>query len=1230
MSKNIYNPNSHFFVDYLKLADPVVGDYTITKDQNDVETITTNTEGNYDKDAFGPVKVKSDYYNNTNKFRTTSFVRAINITDKVDVFAICDGDLLILEQEGVGNENKINIVLKPRVSFAPLNIKYFIYRGVNKDSLFDENSNLRKVFDDSSSSPVLLKKVWTDYLNYNQPDYLKKGGLIENTDKVISMNKLTCMNSLSVDGISDDTLIENVFQRNISVKEFQLVPCNKGSIIGQFSGRVGLDIVLDDGDYRLEHEEQLFKLDLGFARKNDYKFDIAQFQNNAGKVKKYKEHIHSFLDAAAFWGSHIDSGEIILNGQTKNSSNTEIYSNILIKYQTAFNIYTYIKKERNRTLSFKENKLITFENAQQYVNPCNNWPIYISKIIRSSTSLSPLLQIKIPYKIDTLISESEINIFWKCFTSTNTDKDSIYLKEENLVKSNITPYLTIREEETLDNKAIKFKYLKINNTIYSTSNFIIISTIYNQELTFKSFYNYLWCANICPLNSFDLKKIVSATLITNNLINLHPIIGVNGTCLQQKVVFDYGKNINSETKKRRLFISSISDVFIDKKEENTILISKGIKSNSTEVSSKAEYYKALYDSDLTHDNSLEKVSVFKGKVEDNGTIINTLTLISDTDYKIADRYFQLGITDDEYNKLFFNSSTIEDTLYIPITATNIYFTLDEIEIDYSKEYRKFKLGLSFESADGNSRETKYPSNDNQVSIYSIDDKFYFSKDYSDYQIYFEEFANAKVEFRTMLTDVTTPRIIKKYKGEFGFDWLRIGDNGEKAYKDVVIGGYDGISENDTDNNMFEGVLKDTIIENLYNLNNVENFNFPNITTPSPKAYRALKKEYPRIPTLQNSTFYYVPYLNIFPKTFADKHPENRPPDVVNLRILIEISEDYDRLEYEYDSSFFQLNKSVISEKNITSGKIQSIDVAIQITCIKEFHTNKQIRVYAFSSIGNEKKIAGSIVILKNSISNINYINLVYNTIKTNINNIIKEGFYYPDEIQMIRNSIYQTLNYPTILIYPPLVSNNIESPKKNTINLSNNNEYKINGKFIYSINPEPEPIPDKPLHKYGGIIVSDDLFNDLNEKFTQVTDSNLDSRDYSNYIKVYSFSCESFDYELYGRAQNFGSKNILLFSEIKLNLATNINEDLRPIMTTAHELLHLFYLRHTHFDSDKNNISLNSAINNYQKYIFPKDILLNYEPSRSYIDNILSYNMMSYSTWRWQWEIFNKNKNLLK
>ena len=1190
MSKNIYNPNSHFFVDYTKLADPI--------------------SSNYINDAFGPVKNSIEFTTATNEYRTTSFVRAKNTTDKVKVFAICDGEVLIVQQ--TDNPDKLNIILKPSQSYAPLKIKYFIYRGVNKDFLFDSNLNLNKVIEDEPDNPVLLKNIWTSYLNYNQPEYLKNGGTIENTDKVIYINQLTCPNDTP-----DDTLIENIFRRNINNADYQLTNCKKGTILGTFSEKIGLDIVLDDGDYILEHEEQFFKLDLRFARKSDHKFDIAQFQNNAGKIKKYKEHIHSFLDAAAFWGSHIDSGEIILNGQTKNSNNTEIYSNILIKYQTAFNIYTYIKKERNRTLSFKENKLITFENAQQYVNPCNNWPIYISKIIRSSTSLSPLLQIKIPYKIDTLISESEINIFWKCFTSTNTDKDSIYLKEENLVKSNIIPYLTIREEETLDNKAIKFKYLKINNTIYSTSNFIIISTIYNQELTFKSFYNYLWCANICPLNSFDLKKIVSATLITNNLINLHPIIGVNGTCLQQKVVFDYGKNINSGTKKRRLFISSISDVFIDKKEENTILISKGIKSNSSEVSSKAEYYKALYDSDLTNKNLLEKVSVFKGKVEDKGTIINTLTLISDTDYKIADRYFQLGITDDEYNKLFFNSSTISNTLYVPTSATNIYFTLEEIEIDYSKEYRKFKLGLSYENADGTTRETKFPSIENQVFIYTIDDKYYYSKDYSDYQIYYEEFAGAQVHFRTtkQRTNLSGDILEKEYNGEFGFDWLRIGDNGETAYRDNIISGYAPHSEGGIVNYEYES--------------NIE-------------AYNYLKKEYQRIPKNSNGMFYYTPYLNIFPMDYAFQHlnkPSGQiPPYEVELRVYVDIGERVEKLEFEYNTEKLLVNtnnsdplkSNQLEDKNTIFFR-QSDNRTIKITCLQTLSYNETINVFAYpdgSFKREDAKLAGRIIVLKNS--RIIDKNIVLIPVKSNIDNgsNLEIGNFNAIELQKLRNACYQSLIYPTVE-YAKFFENN--QLQNFVLDISNDARFKVGGAFVKTLT-----IPKNSLDGNPDNIDTNAFFEKNDSNYLVITSlmnlfnltENL-ANDYSNYVKVFAVDVYNDNNTRAYTFSNGISKSILLY--VLNNKSADVSEinKTRNPDTLAHEAQHYFGIDHSHKEF-KDGAFVNLKEDDYNKqFVF---IHGQHKPSSSSnldaTHNIMSY--VDYDTqkrnylWKWQWDIIRK------
>src|SRR5688572_785218 len=134
MSKITYSPQSHFFVDHTNLAAPVAG--------------------NLATDAFGPVSGDT-----ANKFRTTSFIRANSTSE---VFAICDGNLLI--ESHTGDPTKVNLILQPSASYAPLKIKYFIYRGVLKQDLIGILEKMKPVAGSDPSQPDFLQKIWTHYL----------------------------------------------------------------------------------------------------------------------------------------------------------------------------------------------------------------------------------------------------------------------------------------------------------------------------------------------------------------------------------------------------------------------------------------------------------------------------------------------------------------------------------------------------------------------------------------------------------------------------------------------------------------------------------------------------------------------------------------------------------------------------------------------------------------------------------------------------------------------------------------------------------------------------------------------------------------------------------------------------------------------------------------------------------------------------------------------------------
>lgn len=73
-------------------------------------------------------------------FRLTSgFILPENTTKKA--FAICKGVVLLQPQAGAGNENKVNLILRPyNQPFPGLNVKYFIYRGLQKSDFFTSDS----------------------------------------------------------------------------------------------------------------------------------------------------------------------------------------------------------------------------------------------------------------------------------------------------------------------------------------------------------------------------------------------------------------------------------------------------------------------------------------------------------------------------------------------------------------------------------------------------------------------------------------------------------------------------------------------------------------------------------------------------------------------------------------------------------------------------------------------------------------------------------------------------------------------------------------------------------------------------------------------------------------------------------------------------------------------------------------------------------------------------------
>src|ERR1700722_8330138 len=104
-----YNPTSYFYTNQSLLFD-----------YND-----SASPGSATTDSFGPVIGQEN-----TQFRTTSILRSAS---KTKVFAICKGQIFIQPTYNGGtiDPTKINIILKPSANYAPIKIKYFIYRGLD-------------------------------------------------------------------------------------------------------------------------------------------------------------------------------------------------------------------------------------------------------------------------------------------------------------------------------------------------------------------------------------------------------------------------------------------------------------------------------------------------------------------------------------------------------------------------------------------------------------------------------------------------------------------------------------------------------------------------------------------------------------------------------------------------------------------------------------------------------------------------------------------------------------------------------------------------------------------------------------------------------------------------------------------------------------------------------------------------------------------------------------------
>ena len=444
----------------------------------------------------------------------------------------------------------------------------------------------------------------------------------------------------------------------------------------------------------------------------------------------------------------------------------------------------------------------------------------------------------------------------------------------------------------------------------------------------------------------------------------------------------------------------------------------------------------------------------------------------------------------------------------------------------------------------------------------------------------EQMTLATVEFRPARPE---------YNGQYGFDWLRVNDGkatAEMPYKDIIVSGYsDGL----------QNLTKD-------------------------KAYDNLKNEYKQVPITfkkGEENTYFVPYLNLYSKECVEAlkldKDVSKPCYKALLRVLVDINEEVDRLEFDYDKETFEIDRPVLTEKEKTNGKIESGNT-IEITCNKSFSDADKgiIRVFAYpkgcadkpmAKQIEQRSLAGKILVGVNDEKAQKRMKFVLVRVKTKIGVDAKTGSFSPEHLQRLSNTLHQMYINPSFEQYMKnkegdVLMDDDGNPKSIVLDLVEDKQFMPGGIYV-----KGGKIQKFTKQRVGMTL---QRFLDSNvARYLRVAFLRKNPQ-YNGFFTIFSFGEDGQEGKknLYGFCESVCKSGTTKFSYYKKNLVLFANPE---AMVLSHEVLHGMGLHHTHIDDEVIEEST-------RRYVYKKNTT----------DNVMSYASTRKSTWYWQWKIVRK------
>ncbi|UUF16659.1 MULTISPECIES: hypothetical protein [Flavobacterium] len=675
--------------------------------------------------AFGPQS--STEFNLTSKFSLASPKKA---------YAICKG--VVLVQPQTGSTDKVNLILRPyKQPFPGLNIKYFVYRGLQRSDFFTTGSN-PTIIPQTEQTSDFINKINDDF-----DDFYAGNTAIEKPLFLASYIGYD-EEKPSATPLSDLFFKESKFKTTDNVlKEedsFELPLIDSGKTLGNFAqDECGIDVVLNYGDYKHNFDNGEFKFDLEYARKAFASISITE--GTPYQQKLLREQSVQFIDIAAFYGLFVpqNSVDVVTAGTKTTKKGVEIFNSVVNNFFTKNNWYVYIQSDRTRSYDFYGNYKIDhgpenfktglLANSEGIVPMTTvsygteGWPVLIDKQEQANTVTTNNLYLQFPTD-----NNNNTAFYGQIAKVANAQKDN-FINADGL---RLPP-----DEE--GNYSDLTTAIQLTTPAYQGKNIAALSI-----LLYQGKINTYKADEVLDENGDPVVVIGQANFFDDvfSLIKAEPLLKLNGDDSYSRMTSEKLNLINEFYDKKQQGISIVQTLTVND------VIETGIEGNTVE--------RVTY---LT-----EAVDVMNNAVSATGsTTPDTKTTASASGavtksktYQLPDPYYynlklftdsaqtitglELKTLDGSApNKIILGLTTAEnDTIKALITDDTknprlFLIDLFEDENEFISpediKYQKYKVAIVAENANG---ETELSEPENDVFVYSLDRKYHFSKDYSEY------------------------------------------------------------------------------------------------------------------------------------------------------------------------------------------------------------------------------------------------------------------------------------------------------------------------------------------------------------------------------------------------------------------------------------------------------------------------------------------------------------------